>query len=285
MLLRGGQLSHHWTVPLINLLRDLDAIGEVRFSVRVVLPREVQSLRLEPVEPGSVAAAGDLRVTLEKTDSLPPARPGTAAQKRYDFRVEPPEGRRLCWLAPYPSGAQADGWAFPYPSGQFTASLANDPSQFLFKVLSAGDELNWEFSLRDIPLRRPPRKLEPARFEGHAAPVRVAAARVTDTGVDLRVVSNCQKDFDTLELKLIYKDGDGRALREAGRKWSRSQQLGFAVESLFPQLTLARGPSVAPEAGEDEWQLQDAAAPPEGTRSVTATVTRVLFKDGTTWPP
>src|SRR5207247_309958 len=117
---------------------DLDELGEVRCSVRLVLPREVQSLRLEPVAPGASAVAGDFRITLREMDAGPakaPGQPGNATGPQgFAFRLEPLQGRRLCWLASHATEAPGTGWAFPTPSGDFFVWGAGVPNSFSFKV-------------------------------------------------------------------------------------------------------------------------------------------------------
>jgi hypothetical protein len=272
--LQGGQRVQFWSVSLKNLLREVDSIAEVRLSVHLVLPREVRQLGISTIEPGSVATAGDVRLTLLKIETVQ-GRAGT----RYSFRIEPP-ARQVCWQATPQSRVNGSGWSVPAASGEFDIDQSTQPTEFQFKVLGPGDEQSWECSLRDVPLSRPPRRLESPRFEGHAAPVRVAEARVTARGLELRVVNDCQKEFDGLDLKLTYLDAAGKTLLEAERNWTRSRSPpGRGAESSLVALNTGSG-----FAGE-ELLLLDNAARPEGTHSVSATVTGVHFKDATTWRP
>jgi hypothetical protein len=274
-----NQLTSHWSVPLKNLLRDVDAIREVRFTLRATLPGEVHPLRLEPVVAGATTADDAVRLTLSKISPPPPAGAGNALNKvfltNFDFRVEPPGRLHLCWRVQYPNNVVATGWAsFPH-TGEFTVPAVGEPSRFAFKVMSAWKDLAWDFTFRDIPLARPPRKIEPARFDGHPAPVQVSEARISERGVDLRIANDCQKELDTVDLKLVYRDEEGHVVGEVARKVA--ERFGEGVD-LFPAPRF-------PAKVDPEWRVQDLAGLPQGTRSITATVTGVLFKDGTTWRP
>jgi len=275
---RGAQFASI-SVPLKDLLRDVEAIGEVRLSLRAALPQDIHALHLEPVAVGGSTAGGGVRLTLANiTPQVAPAWANPGGVSRFEFRAEPPEGLRLCWLAHVAGNNAASGWASLSGRRDFAASLAGEPVRFDFKVFRAVQEVSLDFTLRDISLPRPPRRLEPLRFEGHAAPVQVSEAGLTEKGVDLRITNHCRKDLAEVALKLVYLDAEGHVLRETARKVAATPGEGV-------DLSPTPRPGVFPATYDPEWRVQDSAAVPAGALSVTATVTRVLFKDGTTWAP
>jgi hypothetical protein len=275
--LTGNLPSASFAVPLKDLLRDVDVIREVRLTLRAALPREMHALRLDPVTAGGSVSGGGVRLTLLKVP-VPAPSADAASLKRYEFRAESPGRVRLCWLAHLAGGGTASGWASLAGSGEVVASLSGEASRFDFKVWGAVEEAAWDLTLREIPLARPPRRLEPPRFEGHAAPVRVSEARLTDKGVSLKIVNDCQKDLERVEVGVTYRDGDGRVLSEVARR------VGAAREDGVDLVASTGGPLFDPRL-RNEWAVQDPVAVPSGTRSVTTSVKRVLFKDGTSWAP
>jgi hypothetical protein len=279
-MLRGSPMLSTWKVPLKNLLRDLDTIAEVRCSVQMMLPRGVQSLNLEPVAPGRAANAGDFRITFLKVDPTPPKIPGQsknlAKQKRFDFRAQPLDRRRLCYRSFYSSETPGDGWVYPPSSGDFSIFLPNEPDRFSFKALTPGETLVWNFQLRNIALARIPRRIEPLRFEGYSAPVDVEMVGLTALGVEMRVINHSRKDIDSLDLKLAYKDKDGRIVGAAVRKVAADPSDN--ADLIISKFALLGDPT-------ENQLVVDRTERPKGTHKVEMSVTRILFKDATIWHP
>jgi hypothetical protein len=279
-------------VPLKNLLRDLDAVTEFRCSIALTLPREVQDLRLQTVSLPATASGSDARLTLRNVDANAVKRPQqmlyAPSVARFDFVLDPVRDRALCWRAlpgttnPVGVATPERGWAVPPASGEFSVFLQAVPNQFEFKVVTPGDKLTWDCRLTDIPLPRPPRKLEPARFEGYPAPVEVLKAAVSGDGVELRVVNRCQKAIDRVEVKVAYRDGEGRVVRSAVAKVSWDGNTADEESDLAVKPAPGRRYDTA---AAQLWQLQDPLAIPKEVKSVEATVAGVLFKDGTAWRP
>jgi hypothetical protein len=279
-----GWRPARFSVPLKNLLRDVEAISELRLSLRATLPREMHACRLEPVAIGGSVAAGGIRLTLVKiTPPTPSSSASPTGLSRFEFRAEPPAGVRLCWQAHLVRGNLANGWASLAGRPEVPASVAGEPAWFRFKVWRTVQEVSWDFTLCNIPLARPPRRLEPLQLEGQAAPVRVSEARLTDKGVALRITNDCQKDVQEVDLKIAYRDGKGGVLGEARRKVGQAP--GEGVDLVAPRRPEPLRPGLLPTRPEHKWRVQDGASVPAGTQAVTAVVTRALFKDGTTWAP
>lgn len=293
LMFGAGSQSASWDVPLKNLLRDLDAIRELSCTIQVALPREDQLLRMEEIAPGSSATIGDFRLVLRQIETDPATLPSqtrgirpAAGQpkllraqaprqesksprvKRFDFHAEPSHDRRILWQSFDLAGNVDSGWVIPTPSGDFSLFLLREPVRLVFEVVTIGETLSWNYRLQNIPLHRLPRRIEPLRFAGHDAPVSSAEPRITERGVELRFTNHSQKQIDSLEVKLAYRDAKGRVLREVVRRLSTD-----AGDE--PDAILSRSAR--------QLQTVDAGDRPIAARSVTATVTEVFFKDATSW--
>jgi hypothetical protein len=281
----GRGMSTTWNVPLKNLLRDLDTIAELRCSIGLDLVREVQRLHLEPVAAGSYASGSGVRITLRDIESGPsrlPPTPGTSStQKRFRFQAEGLDGRRLCWQASAGNAAPQFRQAYPSVQGDFSLSPTLSPESFDFKVLSLGDTLTWDCQLRNIPLARPPRRLEPPRHEGHPAPVSVEVEPLQGDRLWMRITNHSQKTIDAVVVKLAYLDADGRAVGQQVRKMPQDAQVAQNAPLLAPASTRAR----AVLAPWEDWRLSDRVPPPKEARSARASLVRVDFADATSWPP
>lgn len=281
-----------WVVPLRNLLRDLDAVHQVRGRLPVALPVRVDVIRFDRLAPGVAGQAGDVRLTVRQVDQVdpgvraggpPPA--GTAARPALEFDAGGIDGRRLKFAAYEALGRKlACGEPSTPRPDLVRVEVPGEPAAVVFKVVSL-QEVEYAFELRDVPLRqRPPQRLEPARFPGHEAPVSVEFLGVVPArdrqgpflpgppkfpAVKLRLDNHCQKGVEQVRMKLTYLDAAGRPLKEAARTAATFNEQEGRLRVLEPGKPF--------EVEEPDL--------PGGTVKAAVTVTAVGFADGTGWPP
>jgi hypothetical protein len=271
-------------VPLKNLLRDLDVIHEVRGRVRVVLPTKVSAVRFDSLVPGTVQQAGGVRLTLRQPGGTAPGR--AELQAVLEFETQGADGLALRWMAYDAKGTALRGdRGRPAPNGLLRLEVPGDTAAVALKVVTQTQKVVFPFELRDIPLQRVPRHIEPLHFSGHAAPVEVEVLRIgppsggaspgapgASVAVDLRVRNFSQKDLEHLRMKFTYLDAVGQRLKEAEREGGKSPALE------------GRPAAVVRANSEDTLTVNDPDRP-EGTSRITAVLLAVSFADGTTWFP
>jgi hypothetical protein len=286
-----GMYEEDWQVPLKNLLADLDVIHEVRGRVRFPLPAQVHTVEVSALQPGAAARTAEGELTLVRIGPAVPAAatqpaggPATApavGMVSLEFAGEGLAGRPLRWLACDASGrGLSGGWVVPTLTGSFSLRAPVVVARVRFKTVTV-HEAEYPFLLRDIPLPRPPRELERARFPGRPAPVTVACQAVPPAGsvpapLTLRVTNYCQKDVDRLRLRLTCVGAAGQVLKTVDHDQAQSdfrQGLRVIVHA-----------AVADRPGQTPITVPAFASPP-GTRSVDVTVLQVGFTDATTWEP
>jgi hypothetical protein len=267
-------------VPLKNLLRDVDVLAEVRVTLRLPVPARLESFQFETLTPGTVRGTGSVRLTVRGRDA--PA---------LTFDVAGGAGWQACWMAKSPTGSTFMSGLTPLPTAGPLTLDVRSVEAVAFKVFQVAS-VGFEFVLRDVPLRqRPPRRLEPPRFPGHAEPVTVQYVSVNadspsappelagGAGVSassprakqtlvLRVRNNTQKDVTRLVFELTYLDAKDQPLGQEQKSQAYSETYEY-----MSHLRSRESGSVT---------LQDVAAP-AGTSKVTAKVIGVEFLDTTTW--
>jgi hypothetical protein len=293
-------------IPLRNLLREVDAVHLVRGQVRLVVPVRVDALEFDTLAPGAARQVREVSLTLREVSPAPaapaptrPTPPGEVsgvsptpvARAVLVFEARGVEGRYLRWIALDRQGTLVgEGSESPAGSGPVRLMIRDVPDLVLFKVIVAKEVL-YDFELRDIPLGgRVPRRLVPVQFPGHKAPVTIevtpfaAGNRQTDprpARLSLLVHNHSSKDVEKAHMRLTFRDGAGRVLTERAQTWPAPGGVRWGSRNnrndRLPEKVRAGGESLTMD-------LQ-APPPPDGTVSVTATVTRVGFADGTAWPP
>lgn len=266
-------------IPLRQLLGDLETIPQIRGRVKLQHPAEVETARFDPLEPGTSRQLGELRLTFRQSDfkQAPSKSLSVLPQTTLRFDVEGQADGRLLWIAYNAGTSLMMGRVRRDADGACRLEVPTATTAVHFQLVSAVAQYH-EFVLRDVPLtQRPPKRLLPAEFPGHEAPVsvqaRVFATPVGDRArlqLDLR--NHSQKDVDRLELLLVYRDAAGNALTE--------QQVTIATFDAFQH----RLRVLVPAHASNPHTIEDAERPAQ-TQAITATVTRVGFADGLTWSP
>jgi hypothetical protein len=291
-----GSYQEQRTFPLKDLLRDLDAIDQVRGRVRVVLPRRVARLRFAPLTRGAVQEDEGIRATLQHVDSVLPATPASPApptpppvgvQLVLEFTFANLEGRPLRWAAydrhEVPIGS---GQSKPGPAASLRLEVPSETVAVHFKVIADSQEIAYPFELRNVPLRgRSPKQLEPLRFPGSEAPVAVDLARLipaqpavlppgalTPPAIELRLRNYSQKDVERVALKVTYLDASGRTLKEAPLLHPASLR-----DVLPPQSIVKARSQVVIRVNDPDM--------PAGRVRALVRLTGVDFVDATTWSP
>jgi hypothetical protein len=253
-------------LPLRNLLADLSTIPQLSGRVRVTLPTVVE-IRLEKPRPGMIREVGKMRWTVSQ------AAPGSVTLDGTGVA-----GRRLLWMAYDSSGRAARFGETPLArDGPLTLTVPKEIGSLTLKVVGAGANVDYEFAFREIPLKsRPPQQLEPARFPGHDAPASVRIVqRDVATRVKLEIENHCQKDIESVRLKLAYLDREGKVLREIERA-APAATPGIIPDGRPRSLVIARGRALV--------ELVETAAPPGAVR-IEARLTGVEYTDAQTWAP
>jgi hypothetical protein len=282
-----------YSLPLRNLLADVDVLAEVKGRITVVLPTRVDLLRFDTLVPGTVREAGGIVLTFRQASEKPtaPTAPTGAGAPRLglEFDCQGVDGRGLWWVA-YDRAGSITGWsAEARPrSGPLRLEVPPETAAVAFKVYMT-EEVAYEFRLRDVPFGRSPRQFEPARFPGHAAPVSVEVQNIYRPSgkpvpapaagagpvvglIRLLVRNHSQKDVEKVIMKFTYLDATGRPLKEA----------------VHIRATVSPGQShlelVVKGQSQAQVQLPDKELPEE-TRSISVELLGVGFADGTAWPP
>jgi hypothetical protein len=279
-----GSYEETWSLPLKNLLRDVDQIQEVRGRIRVPLPVRVEELRFDRLDPGSSQQAEEVRLTLRSSKPKSVDQPWSppAVEAVLEFEGQGVESKQLYWMT-----LDSQGW--PRETGSlsskgsepFRLQVKDETAAILFKVVTIQDE-EYEFRLRDIPLRqRPPRQLEPPRFPSRDAPVTVeyvaSPAGQAGTGSPvLRFTNHSQKDVQKVQVKWTWLDAAGQLLREEQALYPKPPLADFR-----PELSVL----VKAQQVQQVSLLAAVGKAPEGTAKVTVTIQKVGFADGTTWSP
>jgi hypothetical protein len=285
-----------WFVPLKNLFRDLDTIPLLRGRVRVPLPGRMDEFRFEPLRAGVTRKAGEASWTLRKVESYLPtdAKAAASVQSSLEFTSQGVDSGPLYWMAFDGSGNPLRwGQEKALRSGSLRLLVPVESVGVVLKVFATGESIDYAFELRDIPLKqRAPRQIEPARFPGQQAPVTVEVVNSapagaglsmpavpapptvkTFPGITLKITNHSQKAVEKIHLTLTYFDADGRALKEVRHT---------AVNS-FLDYSSRLAVLVAPRSSA-MLRLQSAERP-EGTKTVAAHVTAVMFGDAAVWSP
>jgi hypothetical protein len=296
------------TLPLKNLLADLEVLHRVEGRLRIPLPTRVDILRFDTLVPGAVQQSGDVRCTIEQFGQGPAlataARPpiGMVGAKsvggpELHIQWQGIEGRSLRWWAYDHEGkAIGNGREKNLRSAPLQLAVPLGTERIAFLLVGATEYQEYAFQLRDIPLKnRPPQRLQPARFPGHAAPLTVQVAPIarpqaggmsagqivqrlpTEAPLTFQVANHSQKSVLSIQLKLSYRDAAGRLLGQGTRTLAPIPQ---DYSYRFPMLIEPR--SYVPVQSVSYLSLPNPALP-DGTSSVDVQVLRVGFVDGTSW--
>jgi hypothetical protein len=260
-------------LSLRNLLSDVDRIVWLSGRVRVTLLK-ADVFRFDSLQAGAVREHQQMRWEVLRDGAGAVSLKGTGVA-----------GRFPAWMAYDDAGKPMRfGTATPARDGPLVMALPAGARSVILKVLGAGTHIDYEFSFRDIRLKqRPPRRLEPALFPGKEAP---ASVRIEEPAggmpspdkpvrVVLRIENHCQKDIEKVRLKLLYRDGAGKVLREVGR----------SATTPDPKTGGAVRPQALVRAGESATSVLNEPAPPAGTVRLEARLTAVEFMDAQTWTP
>jgi hypothetical protein len=300
-----GRFGAALGIPLKNLLRDLDQVQQVKGRLRALLPTRVDTLRFDALAPGTVKKAGDVSLTFRRE------RPREAADDTYighptvaEFDAQGVEGRKLYWAA---YGQQYQlleevREENPPRSGLLRMGIPRGTAALLFKAVALREDVGFDFELREVPLKRAPRRLEAARFPGHDAPVTVEAtveaagirpnnAQAVPLGLPLpgalsspylscRITNHSQKAVEKVQLQLTCLDADGRRLeeREHTQRTGVPDQFNYVSPDGFDDVR--RLPVVVEANGRATFRVN---ALPQAAKTVRVRVTGVGFTDATSW--
>jgi hypothetical protein len=270
-----GRLDMTADIPLHQVFRDLDTIPELRGRVRVLVPTRVATVVFAALQPGSVQAAADQRLTFQGAET-----PAGAMKSTLVFAYEGARNGQLCWLAVDQKG-NALRAGRTMLSDSVRLEVPTSVAGVHFKLVSTQWE-SWDFELRDLPLQqRAPQKLEPAVFHGHDAPVSIEVERFDKVEqfsdarpplIRLKLQNHSQKDVDRIDVTFSYRDGSGKELKQRGHTLAEYNALQHRLEVQVASHAHAAA-SVA------------AADLPPKTVTIAVTVTRVGFVDGMSWSP
>lgn len=145
----------HWELPLKNLLSDLTTVPETRGSCRVRLPSRVDVIGFESLTVGETRSAEDTQVTLRKFGQIGRDVPGPALPGMSQLEFECHGGARqwVQWKAIGSAGNESgNGGTALDSSGRFRVVSAGEPTSCQFLLFTLGEEVVFDFVLRDIPL-------------------------------------------------------------------------------------------------------------------------------------
>jgi hypothetical protein len=293
-------------VPLKNLLRDLDTIAEVQGRLRCSAPTRVEVFRFDRLVAGTTQKTATARCTLRKVPKdmqsrIPPrfkiqtpagggAPAPNGAGRPPGTRPSAPEplggtgsvlefeapglgGRTFWWLAYDPDKRILGAKHHPWPAdGKLRLAVPRGTAEVTLKVIAAEQDIGSEFRLRDIPLDRPPKRLDRPEFSGYDTPVSAAldpATRPKASAIVLPVLltNHSQKPVEWVNLQITTLDAAGNKIKEAGTAWlARGTR---PEEMLLPHARLSVRVQI-PQLGQKVKEIQ-------------VRVTRVGFGDATTW--
>jgi hypothetical protein len=304
----GWSLRSTLHADLKNLLRDLDQIARVDLGVRLKLPKGLQTVSFERLNPGTVRRTEVGPCTLRQVAEAQPGggsrmprgpvgaaggRGGvwgedpqrrTAVNTRaLDFEAAAFAGKEFWWLA-YGGGGEAllmgrQDWP---GSGRLRLTVPQETTSVVFKVITAEEEVRYACHLRNIPLgTRPPRRLEPARFPGHDAPVSATLLRRAGRAADyatVRITNHCQKSVERVSLRFTWRDGKTGRVKELPYTWSSASPVSISPRNLIGAEQFLKGHTAREE-------LVLIMGLPDTPDVVRVRVTGVGFADATEWSP
>jgi hypothetical protein len=273
-------------LPLKNLLRDVTAVKAVRGTVRVSLPSQVDSLRFDSPVSGAVVKVGAIEAKLTRFHkshmTVNNTRyPNASLQLEYKG-IAPDRVRALAYDSQKKLIAvSSSGWSGTDTGGTGEFTVQGDPAVVVLKVISAIEHAEYEFALDEIPLPGAagmPEKLVPATFPGHPAPVTLEFVRIASAQfpakAQFRVVNHSDKDVRLIDVKLVYLDSTGRAVKD----WpSVKHTPSSSADQKGPALVVRKKATAVIEV--------DTPFLPETARTVRATPNQVVFSDATEWMP
>jgi len=246
--------------------RELYVDGNVaRLSVQ--LPGSSQAVRIDAFQPGQTTTLGSARLKLQNIQRTSRYNLGFLYQGIASMRVVIVPRNAQGQPLPVSSQGQFSGM----DQGGETLSVQEQPASVRAAVVSAVEEVTFDFALKDLPLKPSPlapERIEPVQFPGHDTPVTIEFVKLDRTEpnfpkVTLRVINHANKPIRTLHMKHFYLDASGKTLQD------------------FPSSHSDR-PHVVGANTEQEIDTGAYFMPPE-TQTVRAVPEGVTFTDATQW--
>ncbi|MCI0639335.1 MAG: hypothetical protein L0Y72_29215 [Gemmataceae bacterium] len=268
--LAGGARS----IPLKNLFRAMDTVPLVRSRLRLLVPTEVQTFRFDQPTPGASANKGKVTLTCQGVRAA-------ALPNRHVllFRSEGLAQAPLVWIAVDAVGNTIQGGEIPSSRfGTFEIEVPQSAAVHI-KAATAVEEILYDFTLRDIPLKqRAPTRLEPLRIQGDT-PTSVRSSRLQLPKANVQAASvvlidihnHTQKDIDSIEFVFVYRDEAGALLKENVVRHAKPAFNAKKLEVLVA--AHARASLIVPDLDM-----------PAGATVCSATARRLGFSDGGNWP-
>lgn len=255
-----GVYDRNLQAGLRNLLRSVPAIKAVQGRLNMSLPTEVVTVEFDQPEAGMEKPAGSTVLTLEKSDG------GNftfnfkgASQVAVQLLAFDSDGDRL---EPFSQSAFGGG-----DSGSISLSFKNPPARFEARVAVAVEQLEYEFTLHDLPVPNHalmPEALPELSFDG-GTPVTVQYVKLAGQDGFRKAVftatNHSNKEVQNLLLMLHFLDADGNELSK-----NSSFYAGQGI----------------PAGGKQEIEAT-AFFIPEDAKTVTGTVDVVEFTDASEW--
>lgn len=273
-LLSGSSYENTTNLELRNLIREVDVIDRLEGSHPVVIPTAVHTVELSPVAAGIEKRVGEIRLEVRdhgqhtSVDLSGPA--DTIRGILVRFWALDANGEDLGILYESVNQWRPD-------SARANLQTPEPPAAVRIKIVTGRVAMDFPFELRGIPLEHhagQPGRLTPLAFDGHSGPVEVDFLGFAERDAHmpqarLRVRSHANKDSLRLQVRFVYLDARGKALKE----FPHTITGRFTVRGHEPVVT-------AGASGEVE---STAFFVPDEANSLRVEVDGVEFVDGTEW--
>jgi hypothetical protein len=277
-----GNFIQTVAIPLKDLLRDVTAIKTISGKVEFDVPTEIKTLKIDTLTQGAVKKDSDLTLTL-KTIKLDDDNSSiqfelTGIGDRFKsanviVELRDSNGKLLEFF-----GSSGSGFGEKF---SFDYQVEGKPASVTLKVITQLADMNYDFAFNDIPLTsyaKMPVKITPAKFPGHDTPVSLEFVKITGEDnfrkVQFKLVNHSDKGIDKIDMKLVYLDANGKALKYFPSGYSGTTQFG-------PEGQQIQEPAVKKKATK---QIEVTAFfMPEETKTVEVELRRVRFVDAETW--
>jgi hypothetical protein len=215
------------------------------------------------------ATVGDVELSYLPRSAAAPGAPAAGAAT--GLSATGPADRLVVYRHLNPQGNETRTGSFSCPGtdGAFGSHLAEGTLEC--KVVSLA-VVEHPYQLEDVPLSRPPLKLDPPLFPGKPAPVSLAIPERTVSGTTMgaiRVINHCQKVVEEVRFQVRCLDAAGKRLA--------------TVPVLHPPISQPFFDGVV--GPDSEAMIYQTTRLPRGTASATLHLEEVVFTDGTTWSP